>query len=625
MAKKQFKSESKRLMDMMINSIYTHKEIFIRELISNASDAIDKYYYLSLSDENIKFDRENFYIRLAADKFARKLVITDTGIGMTKDELETNLGTIAKSGSLAFKTENEKKDDVDIIGQFGVGFYSAFMVADRITVESKAHNSDEAFIWESSGSDGYTVNPCDKKDTGTVITLYIKPDTEDDKYSEYLEEYTLKSLVKKYSDYIKYPIKMLCTKTVTKDAPEGEEPKTETVMEDETLNSMVPIWRKNKSEVTDEEYNTYYKDKFRDWQDPAKVIRTSADGAASYTALLYIPKKAPFDYYTKDYEKGLELYSNGVMIMEKCADLVPDYFSFVKGLVDSADLSLNISREILQHDRQLKIIASRLEKKIQSELLAMQKNDRENYEEFYNSFAKQLKFGVYNNFGKDKEILQDLIMFVSSYETKLTTLKEYVERMKDDQKFIYFASGESAEKISKLPQAEQVLDKGYEILYLTDEVDEFAIRMLMTYEEKEFKSISDSDLGFEVEEKEVKEEDTKIFDFIKDALDGKVVSVKASKRLKTHPVCLSTEGEITIEMEKVLNSMPGAGDNKISAQKVLEINTDHKIYTTMKEMFDTNQDKLKKYASVLYNSALLIEGLPVDDPVAFTESICELL
>jgi len=624
MAKKQFKSESKRLMDMMINSIYTHKEIFIRELISNASDAIDKYYYLSLSDENIKFNRENFYIRLAADKFARKLVITDTGIGMTKEELETNLGTIAKSGSLAFKTENEKKEDVDIIGQFGVGFYSAFMVADRITVESKAHNSDEAFIWESSGSDGYTVNPCDKKDTGTVITLYIKPDTEDDKYSEYLEEYTLKSLVKKYSDYIKYPIKMLCTKTVTKDAPEGEEPKTETVMEDEILNSMVPIWRKNKNEVTDEEYNTYYKDKFRDWQDPAKVIKTSADGAASYTALLYIPKKAPYDYYTKDYEKGLELYSNGVMIMEKCADLVPDYFSFVKGLVDSADLSLNISREILQHDRQLKIIASRLEKKIQSELLAMQKNDRENYEEFYNSFAKQLKFGVYNNFGKDKEILQDLIMFVSSYETKLTTLKEYVERMKEDQKYIYFASGESAEKISKLPQAEQVLDKGYEILYLTDEVDEFAIRMLMTYEEKEFKSISDSDLGFEAEEKEVKEEDTKIFDFIKDALDGKVVSVKASKRLKTHPVCLSTEGEITIEMEKVLNSMPG-NDNKISAQKVLEINTDHKIYTTMKEMFDTNQDKLKKYASVLYNSALLIEGLAIEDPVEFTESICELL
>ncbi|MBO5453104.1 MAG: molecular chaperone HtpG [Clostridia bacterium] len=624
MAKKQFKSESKRLMDMMINSIYTHKEIFIRELISNASDAIDKYYYLSLSDENIKFDRENFYIRLASDKFARKLVITDTGIGMTKEELETNLGTIAKSGSLAFKTENEKKDDVDIIGQFGVGFYSAFMVADRITVESKAHNSDEAFIWESSGSDGYTINPCDKKDTGTVITLYIKADTDDDKYSEYLEEYTLKHLVKKYSDYIKYPIKMLCTKTVTKDAPEGEEPKTETVMEDEVLNSMVPIWRKNKSEVTDEEYNTYYKDKFRDWQDPAKVIRTSADGAASYTALLYIPKKAPYDYYTKEYEKGLELYSNGVMIMEKCADLVPDCFSFVKGLVDSADLSLNISREILQHDRQLKIIASRLEKKIQSELLAMQKNDRENYEEFYNSFAKQLKFGIYNNFGKDKELLQDLIMFVSSYETKLTTLKEYVERMKEDQKYIYFASGESAEKISKLPQAEQVLDKGYEILYMTDEVDEFAIRMLMTYAEKEFKSISDSDLGFETEEKEVKEEDTKIFDFVKEALDGKVVSVKASKRLKTHPVCLSTEGEITIEMEKVLNSMPG-NDNKISAQKVLEINTDHKIYATMKEMFETNQDKLKKYASVLYNSALLIEGLPVDDAVAFTESICELL
>ncbi len=625
MAKKQFKSESKRLMDMMINSIYTHKEIFIRELISNASDAIDKYYYLSLSDENIKFDRENFYIRLASDKFARKLVITDTGIGMTKDELETNLGTIAKSGSLAFKTENEKKDDVDIIGQFGVGFYSAFMVADKITVESKAHNSDEAFIWESSGSDGYTINPCDKKDTGTVITLYIKADTEDEKYSDYLEEFTLKHLVKKYSDYIKYPIKMLCTKTVTKDAPEGEEPKTETVMEDEILNSMVPIWRKNKSEVTDEEYNTYYKDKFRDWQDPAKVIRTSADGAASYTALLYIPKKAPYDYYTKDYEKGLELYSNGVMIMEKCADLVPDCFSFVKGLVDSADLSLNISREILQHDRQLKIIASRLEKKIQSELLAMQKNDRENYEEFYNSFAKQLKFGVYNNFGKDKELLQDLIMFLSSYETKYTTLKEYVERMKEDQKFIYFASGESAEKISKLPQAEQVLDKGYEILYLTDEVDEFAIRTLMTYEEKEFKSISDSDLGFEAQEKEIKEEDTKLFDFIKEALDGKVTAVKASKRLKTHPVCLSTEGEITIEMEKVLNSMPGVGDNKISAQKVLEINTDHKIYTTMKEMFETNQDKLKKYASVLFNSACLIEGLPVDDPVAFSESICELL
>ncbi|MBO5099528.1 MAG: molecular chaperone HtpG, partial [Clostridia bacterium] len=545
---KQFKSESKRLLDMMINSIYTHKEIYLRELISNASDAIDKLYYLALTDENIKFNREDFYIRIAADKYARKIIITDTGIGMSKEELENNLGTIAKSGSFAFKNENEKKEDVDIIGQFGVGFYSAFMIADRITVESKKFDSDEAFIWESKGSEGYTVEPCDKKDNGTVITLYVKADTEEEKYSEFLEEYRIRQIVSKYSDYIKYPIKMLVTKQVPK---EGEEGKFETVMEDVVLNSMVPLWRKNKNEVSKEEYDNFYKDKFHDFEEPLKVLHTSADGAASYTALLYIPKRAPYDYYTKDYEKGLQLYSSSVMIMDKCSDLLPDYFSFVKGLVDSADLSLNISREILQHDRQLKIIASSIEKKIKRELLAMLKNDRESYETFYNAFSRQLKYGVYADFGKNKEILSDLLMFVSSNDEKLTTFDEYIERMKEDQKFIYYACGESVSKISKLPQTENLKDKGFEILYLTEDIDEFALKMLMNYKEKEFKNISASDLGIEEEKAENTDENKDLFEKMQKLMADKLKDIRPSTTLKSHPVCITAEGEISIEMEKV--------------------------------------------------------------------------
>ncbi|MBQ2897882.1 MAG: molecular chaperone HtpG [Clostridia bacterium] len=622
---KQFKSESKRLLDLMINSIYTNKEIFLRELISNASDAIDKLYYISLSDENIKFDRENFYIRIALDKFARKIIITDTGIGMTGEELEKNLGTIAKSGSLQFKNENEKADDVDIIGQFGVGFYSAFMVADKITVESKSFSSGSAFMWESEGPAGYTVTPCDKTETGTVITLHIKPNTDEENYDEFLEEYTIKSLVKKYSDYIKYPIKMLVSHKTPKEGKDGE---FDITYEDETLNSMVPIWRKNKSEVTDEEYAEFYKSRFHDFEAPIKTIRTSADGLASYTALLFIPKRAPFDYYTKDFEKGLALYSNGVMIMEKCKELLPDYFSFVKGLADSADLSLNISRELLQHDRQLKIIASRLEKKIKDELLAMQKNDRANYEEFYKAFARQLKFGIYNDFGQHKEVLQDLIMFVSSYENKLTTLKEYVERMKEDQSVIYYASGETADKISRLPQAEAILDKGYEILYLTEDVDEFALKMLFKYEDKEFKSISSSDLDIRTDdekeqEKKAAEDNKDLIEFIKTTLSGKVENVKLTNKLKSHPVCITNEGELSVEMEKVLSKMPEGGG--IKAQKVLEINLNHPVFEKMKSLFGKDDEKLKKLAEVLYGGAVLIEGLTLESPVDFANTMLDLI
>ncbi len=618
MAMKQFKSESKRLLDMMINSIYTHKEIYLRELISNASDAIDKLYYLALTDENIKFNREDFYIRIASDKFARKIIITDTGIGMSKEELENNLGTIAKSGSFAFKNENEQKEDVDIIGQFGVGFYSAFMIADRITVESKKFDSDEAYIWESTGSEGYTVEPVDKKDTGTVITLYVKPNTEEENYDEFLEEYRIRQIVSKYSDYIKYPIKMLVTKQVPK---EGEEGKFETVMEDVTLNSMVPLWRKNKNEVSKEEYDNFYKDKFHDFEEPLKVLHTSADGAASYTALLYIPKRAPYDYYTKDFEKGLQLYSSSVMIMDKCSDLIPDYFSFVKGLVDSADLSLNISREILQHDRQLKIIASSIEKKIKRELLNMLKNDRESYETFYSAFSRQLKYGVYADFGKNKEILSDLLMFVSSNDEKLTTLDEYIERMKEDQKFIYYACGESVSKISKLPQTEKLKDKGFEILYLTEDIDEFALKMLMTYKEKEFKSVSASDLGIEDEKTESLDENKDLFEKMKNLMSGKLKDVRPSTTLKSHPVCITAEGEISIEMEKVLNAMPG-NEQKISAQKVLEINVNHPIFEKLKNADD---ETLKNYLDVLFSSALLIEGLSIEDPVEFSNKICNLI
>uniref|UniRef100_UPI0039F4B6F1 molecular chaperone HtpG n=1 Tax=Zhenpiania hominis TaxID=2763644 RepID=UPI0039F4B6F1 len=580
MAKKQFKAESKRLLDLMINSIYTHKEIFLRELISNASDAIDKLYYRSLTEGNTGLSRDDFSIRLEPDKEARTLKIIDNGMGMTKEELEKNLGTIAKSGSLDFKTEMEKKEDVDIIGQFGVGFYSAFMVSDKVTVVSKAYGEDVAYEWESTGADGYTIKDCEKEGNGTEITLLLKADTEDENYSQYLETYQIKNLINKYSDYIRYPIQMMVEHQKLK---EGTENEYETYSELETLNSMIPLWKKNKSELKDEDYNQFYKEKFYDFTDPAKVIHTNVEGIVSYTALLFIPGQAPYNYYTKEFEKGLQLYSSGVLIMEKCADLLPDYFSFVRGLVDSQDLSLNISREMLQHDRQLKAIAQRLEKKIKSELLSMLNTDREKYVEFFKNFGLQLKFGMYDKFGANKDAVKDLVMFYSSSEKALVTLSEYVSRMKPDQKYIYFASGESTDKIDKLPQTELLKDKGYEILYLTDDVDEFALQMLHTFEEKEFKSVSSDDLEIEEskEEKEAAEkqaeESKDMLECMKEALGDKVAEVRLSQRLKSHPVCLTAKGGLSIEMEKVLNSMPV--DQKIQAERVLEINAKAVIFS----------------------------------------------
>lgn len=634
MKMKQFKAESKRLLDLMINSIYTHKEIFLRELISNASDAIDKLYYHALSDGTTGLNRDDFSIELSIDKDNRTLTITDNGCGMTKEELENNLGVIAKSGSLAFKQENEAKEDIDIIGQFGVGFYSAFMVASNVKVYSRAYGSDEAYVWESNGAEGYTVEPCEKESNGTQIVLTIKEDTEDEKYSEFLESYRIQELVRKYSDYIRYPIRMEVEKTRMKEKAEGEEPdeekapEYETYTEIETLNSMVPIWRKNKNELTDEDYNSFYKEKFFDYSDPLKVIHTYTEGAATYHALLFIPAKAPYNYYTRDYEKGLKLYASGVLIMDSCKDLLPDHFSFVKGLVDSEDLSLNISREMLQHDRQLKVIASRLEKKIKSELLSMLKNDREKYEEFFKNFGLQLKYGVYNGFGTNKELLQDLLLFYSSSEQKLVTLEEYVSRMKEDQKYIYYAGGESREQIEKLPQTELVKEKGYEILYLTDDVDEFALQMMHDYNEKEFKSVSASDLDLDTEEEKKEfekqaEENKDLLTFMKDALDGKVKAVVLSKRLKSHPVCLSNEGMLSIEMEKVLNAMPN--DQKVKAERVLEINASHPIFEKLARLYAEDQEKLKTYAQLLYTQAELIEGMPVEDPVAFSNAVCELM
>ena len=626
MAKKQFKAESKRLLDMMINSIYTHNEIFLRELISNASDAIDKLYYKSLTDGNTGISRDDFSIRIETDENARTLKIEDNGMGMTKEELENNLGTIAKSGSLDFKSDMEKQDDIDIIGQFGVGFYSAFMVSDKVNVVSKAYGSDQAYEWESSGADGYTIKEAEKEANGTVITLSLKADTEDEKYSEYLDTYKIKSLVKKYSDYIRYPITMMVEKSRLK---EGSEDEYEKYSELETLNSMVPLWKRNKSELTDDDYNSFYKEKFFDFTDPAKVIHTNVEGVVSYTSLLFIPSKAPYNYYSKDYEKGLQLYSSGVLIMEKCADLLPDYFSFVKGLVDSQDLSLNISREMLQHDRQLKAIAQRLEKKIKSELLEMQSKEREKYLEFFKNFGLQLKYGLYDGFGANKDKLKDLVMFYSSKEKALVTLSEYVSRMKPDDKFIYYACGESIDKIDKLPQTELLKDKGYEILYMTDDIDEFAVQILHEFDGKEFKSVSAEDLEIEetAEEKEKAEkqaeESKDMLEAMKDALDGKVAEVRLSQRLKSHPVCLTTKGGLSIEMEKVLNAMPM--DQKVKSERVLEINAGHPVLETLKKSYEADKDSIKMYAELLYNQALLIEGLPVDDPVAFSNSICELM
>lgn len=622
METKQFKAESKRLLDIMINSIYTHREIFLRELISNASDAIDKIYYKALTDENLTFEKDNYYINLEIDKENRTLKICDTGIGMTKDELDNNLGVIAKSGSLQFKKDTEIEDGHDIIGQFGVGFYSAFLVAKEVTVISKAFGSDTAHRWHSEGVDGYTIEPCEKESVGTEIILTIKDNTEDENFDEYLEEYRLKSIIKRYSDFIRYPIKMDVTKSKLK---EGSENEYEEYTEEEVVNSMVPIWRKNKRELKDEDYDNFYTEKHFGFDKPLKHIHISVDGVVSYNSILYIPEKAPFDFYTKDYEKGLELYSSGVMIMEKCSDLLPDYFGFVKGIVDSEDFSLNISREILQHDRQLKLIAKNIKTKIKNELESLLKNEREKYEEFYKSFGSQLKYGVYSDFGANKDVLQDLLMFYSSKEKKMVTLEEYVSRMKEDQKYIYYASGESYERIEKLPQTELLLDKGYEILYFIDDVDEFAIKMLAKYKEKEFKSVSSSDLGIDTEENEVKtsDEDNKLFASMKELLKDRVKEVKASKKLKNHPVCLSNEGDLSIEMEKVLNAMPN--NQSLKADKVLEININHDVFNALKDAHEKDEEKFKIYTDLLYNQALLIEGLSIGDPVEFTNNICKIM
>ncbi|MBQ8151453.1 MAG: molecular chaperone HtpG [Firmicutes bacterium] len=631
MAKKQFKAESKKLLDMMINSIYTHKEIFLRELISNASDAIDKLYYKSLTEGITGINRDDFNIRIETERDNGIIRIIDNGIGMDKEELEKNLGTIAKSGSLDFKSEadSDKKDEIDIIGQFGVGFYSAFMVSDRVTVVSRAYGSDETYQWESSGADGYTVAQADNDDSfenGSVITLKLKEDTEDEKYSDYLNQYTIKQLIRKYSDYVRYPITMMVEKSRPKEDEEGE---YETYQELETLNSMVPLWKKNKSELTEEDYNSFYKEKFYDFTDPIKVMHNSVEGVVSYTSLMFIPSQAPYNYYTRDYEKGLQLYSSGVLIMEKCADLLPDCFSFVKGLVDSQDLSLNISREMLQHDRQLKAIAKRLEKKIKSELENMLKNDREKYLEFYKNFGLQLKYGLYDVYGQNKELLQDLVMFYSSTEKELVTFAEYVARMKEEQKYIYYASGESVEKIDKLPQTELLKDKGYEILYLTDDVDEFALQMLMTYDEKEFKSVSADDLDIEESEEEKDEakkqaeESKDILVAMKEALGDKVSEVKLSHRLKSHPVCITARGGLSIEMEKVINAIPN--DDKVQAERVLEINAGHPVLESLKRIYAETPDEIGEYAKLLYDQALLIEGLTIDDPVEFSNAICRLM
>ncbi|TWK04752.1 Chaperone protein HtpG [Bacillus licheniformis] len=625
MAKREFKAESKRLLDIMINSIYSQKEVFLRELISNASDAIDKIYYKALTDDSLTFNKDDYYIKISTDKENRTLTIADTGIGMTKEELEEHLGTIAKSGSLAFKQENELKDGHDIIGQFGVGFYAAFMVADTVTVITKAHGSDEAHQWESAGADGYTIEPAAKESAGTDVILKLKENTDDENYDEYLDVHRLKAIIKTYSDFIRYPIKMDVAVNKPK---EGAENEFEEVQEEQTVNSMVPIWRKNKSELKDEDYEAFYKEKHYGFDKPLAHIHTSVDGAVRYHAILFIPENIPFNYYTKEFEKGLELYSNGVLIMEKCPDLLPDHFSFVKGMVDSEDLSLNISREMLQHDRQLKLIAKNISKKIKNELKSLLKNDREKYESFYQSFGRQLKFGVYNDFGAHKDLLKDLLLFYSSKEKKLVTLEEYVSRMPEDQKYIYYASGDSYDRIEKLPQTELVSEKGYEILYFTEDIDEFAIKMLANYQEKEFKSVSSGDLGIENDDEQNQSDgdDSQykdLFEEMKKTLDGKVKSVRASKRLKTHSVCLAADGEVTIEMEKILNAMP---DNQhVKADKVLEINTNHEVFKTLQNAFDNDKDKFKLYTGLLYNQALLIEGLPIEDPVEFTNDICKVM
>lgn len=636
MENKQFKAESKRLLDLMINSIYTNKEIFLRELISNASDAIDKLYYRSLTDKNVKVNKDDLYIRITPNKEARTLTIEDNGCGMNKEELEENLGTIAKSGSLAFKEvakakENaEKDDDVNIIGQFGVGFYSAFMVASKVRVESECYGAEKAYAWESEGAEGYTIDECDKSDFGTKIILTLKADTDDEKYSDFLAEYKIEELIRKYSDYIRYPIKMEVEHEHEVEQPEGEkkEPKFEKVRHDEILNSMIPIWKKNKSEVSDEDYNNFYQEKFGDYQKPLKVIRTSVEGDVSYTALLYIPSHTPYDYYTKDFKRGLQLYSNGVLIMDKCEDLLPDCYGFVRGLVDSPDLSLNISREMLQHDRQLKIIAKNLDKKIKSELLDMLHKNREDYEKFFTTFGTTLKFGVYNDFGLNKDNLKDLLMFHSSTENKLVTLDEYVDRMKEGQDKIYYACGETVDKIELLPQVEAVKEKGYEILYLTENIDEFVVQVLMEHKEKKFINVCANDVDLDTDEekealKKENEENKDMFTLMKETIGEGVQKVRFTHRLKNHPVCLTSEGALSVEMEKVINSMPN--DQKVKAQTALEINDSHPIAQKIKDLYENDKEELKKYTQVLYAQARLIEGLPVENPTQISNLICEII
>ena len=624
MKKKAFKSESKRLLDLMINSIYTNKDIFLRELISNASDAIDKLYYRSLTDKKVKVKKDKLEINIAYDKDNRTLTIEDNGIGMTEEELDKNLGTIAQSGSLKFKEDMTNQDKVDIIGQFGVGFYSAFMVSDCIEVETKSVDSDKGYKWISTGAEGYSIEECEKKDNGTKISLHIKPDTDDENYSDYLEEYKLKELIKKYSDYIRYPIKMEVTNHVLKDEEKHE---YEDKKEIETINSMVPLWKKKAKDVTEEDYNNFYMDKFNDFDKPLKVIQTSVEGMCSYQGLLFIPSHAPYDYYTKDYEKGLSLYASGVLIMEKCADLLPDYFSFVKGVVDTEDLSLNISREILQKSKSLGLIAKNIESKIRKELEAMLKDDREKYEEFFKTFGVQLKYGIYNNYGQDKDKLQDLIMFHSSKKDKLITLKEYVENMPEGQEKIYYASGASISKIDSLPQVEQVKEKDYDILYLTDYVDEFAITAIREYEGKKFANVENGDLDLETDEekeetKKVNEENEDLLKDMKEEIKD-VKEVRFTNKLKTHPVCLTSEGDVSIEMQKVFDAMPN--DMGIKAQTVLEINEKHPIAKKLKDLYKKDKEEFKKYTKILYSEAKIIAGLPIDNPTEISNLICEVI
>ena len=632
MAMHQFKAESKKLLDLMINSIYTNREIFLRELISNASDACDKRYFKSLTDTTIGINKEDLKIHLTVDKDSRTLTVSDNGIGMTKDELEKNLGTIAKSGSLDFKTENQS-DNIDIIGQFGVGFYSAFMVAQKVTVISRAQGEEQAWKWESAGVEGYTLSEADKDEVGTDIIMVMKDDTDEDKFSEYLDDYELANLVKKYSDYIHYPITMYREKSRQKPKPEdaGDDykPEWETYTELETLNSMVPIWKRPKSEVKDEDYNEFYKNKFNDWQDPLRVITSRTEGTATYTALLFIPGQTPYDFYTKEYEKGLALYASGVMIMEKCGDLLPDYFSFVKGVVDSEDLSLNISRETLQKDSQLRLMRNSLEKKIKNELHAMLNNDREKYETFWKAFGRQIKFGIYGDYGMHKDLLGDLLLFWSAKEKKLVTLDEYIEKMPEDQKCIYFAAGDDTDRLNKLPNAQLVQSKGYDVLLCTEDVDEFCLQMMRDYKEKEFKNINSGDLGLETEEEkkaaeEAAAENKELFEQIKTALNGKVKDVKVNPTLQEHPVSLSSEGGISMEMEKVLRKMP-TGEN-VESTKVLELNPNHPVFAALKAAHEAGDaDKVSSYAELLYDQAMLIAGLPIEDPVAYAQLVCGLM